>query len=267
MPSARSPARRSSARPVGREQDRRPAGLRRGRLVRRVLQGPRHVRALGVPEHRAHDLERVPQPGGALGGRAERDAVGAVLGDVRARPQPDDQAPVRDHVEDRRHLGRERRGPVAGREHRDPQPRPARERGERGQGGEGVEGRLGLDPPRRLEVVVDPEALEAEALGAQGEVAHLGPRRAVLRDPDPDRGSRHSSSIPARGGEARPASRGRGRGRPGRRRAPPRRGRPRRAGRSPDRPGGRPRRAGRRPPGRRGSRRCPGRWSWGRCPP
>ena len=226
MPSARSPASRSRRGRWAASRIGGPPGCAGGGWFGAPSRAPGTSAPSGCREHRAHDLERVAQPGGALGRRAERHAVGAVLGDVRARPQPDDQAPLRHDVDDRRHLGGERRGPVAGREHRDPEPRPARERRERGQGGEGVEGRLGLDPPRRLEVVVDPEALEAEPLGTQGERRAPGPGRAVLRDPDPDRGSRHSSIIPARGGEARPASRGRGRGRPGRRRARPRRGPP-----------------------------------------
>jgi hypothetical protein len=170
---------------VRREPDRRPALLHRRRQVRRVLEDALQVGALGTAEHRAHRPERGAGGLDALGRAGEGDAVGAVLGAVRPAPQAERDPPARDHVEHRGHLRRQRRRPVAGREHRDAQARPRRERRQRGEPGERVEGLLVLAPAGRLQVVVQPDPVEPELLGAHGGVAQLVPGGAVLGQPHP----------------------------------------------------------------------------------
>ena len=221
-------------RAVGGEPDRRAAGLDRGRLVGGPGERAGHVSTLGVREHRPHHLQRAAQRVGALAGRRERDPVRAVLGHVRAGSQAHHQATARDHVQDRRHLGGQRRGPVAGRQHRHPQAGALGEGGERREGHQGVERRLVLHPPRRLEVVVHPQAREAAPLGAAGERPDALPGRSVLGHPDPDGRTTHGRGStqdrvrppPERPRGRRPtARRRRGAGAPGRTPGPSRRAR------------------------------------------
>ena len=90
------------ARPVGREPDRR-AARRHGRRAGWAVPS-------GDPENIARIASRAAiSPSRALRGRRERDPVGAVLGDVGAGAEPHDEPPLRQHVDDRQHLGGDRR--------------------------------------------------------------------------------------------------------------------------------------------------------------
>ena len=71
--------------------------------------------------------------------------------------------------------------------------RGGRERAERR---ERVERRIGLGAPRRLEVVVDPERVDAGELEQFGDRADLVPGAAVLRHADPDARCRPAHGLP-----------------------------------------------------------------------
>jgi hypothetical protein len=134
------------------QQDRTMGGQPDGRAphqrsVRRDAQ-PVAVRAIGMPPHRVHHRERLADPGGALGARAERDAVRGMLGNVRAGAETDDCPAAGDRVDDRDHLRGDLRGAVAGRQHGHPEADARRDGRDRGQRRQGVEGRIGLDPAR-----------------------------------------------------------------------------------------------------------------------
>ena len=168
------------------EPDRRAAGGDRPGVVGRCARRP--------GEHPAHRVERRPERRAACRRRGERDAVGAVLGHVRAGAQAHHQPALADHVDDREHLRGDGRGAVGGRQHDGAQAHAPGGGGERGQGGQRVERRLLGQAARGLEVVVHPDAVEPQRLGAPRRPADLVPGGAVLGDPDPDRGPpRHAA--------------------------------------------------------------------------
>ena len=127
---ARTPWPRAGAARPPRGRRRRPRSRRRARRPCAAAAGRgRRARSAGRPRAAMRARWAAPRGrrrtspawcrGSARGARCapagrERHVVGAVLGHVGAGAEAEDQPALGDHVDDRRHLGRERGGPVAG---------------------------------------------------------------------------------------------------------------------------------------------------------
>ena len=138
--------------------------------------------------HALHDLRRLVEGAQPIGERRERTAVRFELRAEPARAEPDDRPSMRDVV-DGRDLFREYRGIAEeGRADERPELGALRDRGHRRE----LAPRLENGKRRHrhaVEVVADPERVEAEPLELDRRRAGLVPRALDLREGDPEAGS------------------------------------------------------------------------------
>jgi hypothetical protein len=142
-----------------------------------------------VGEHPVDDGQRLGQALGSLAQRPEGDAGLLVLEGVRAAADPDVEATVRDHVGGGDHLGQQRRvaevvveDEVAHPQRRGPGEQRRRQR-------PSLQGRA-VGDHGRVEVVVDPERTQPEALGSFRLLEDLVEGERHLGQVDPERGPR-----------------------------------------------------------------------------
>jgi hypothetical protein len=115
-----------------------------------------------VREHARDDLERVLEDLRAIRKRVPRDAGLVVLDVVRPAPEADVEAAVRDHIERRRHLAEHCRVTEGRTEHHVPDAQALGLGEQRGGQGPAFE-RGSVGEVRPIEVVVEPERVEAES--------------------------------------------------------------------------------------------------------
>ena len=160
----------------------------RRRVGAKIARGPveaivraREARGIARPEAAqdlgglGHTLRAYPV---ALDGEAERfllPRIGRLLAATRA--EAEDEAPIRDLLESRRHVGEKTWVPAGHVQHERPQ---GHARGHLGQGREHGQalGDAGGVAVGIAQMVPGPETVEARFLGGHGRRAHLGPARA-----------------------------------------------------------------------------------------
>ena len=187
--------------------------------ILRFLEPPRHVdrvsharlralvRRVTAAEHPGRDLEGVLEQRHPLLERWEAPAVGLVLVRLPACPEPELRPPAGDHVERGDHLGDQRRVPVARAEDELAEPDAGGLDRERRQADERLERDLVRRDGLGLEMVEQPDGVEAERLGLVGDRDGSRPRTGRLPavvfadpslrndDPDPHR----ATSLPREG--------------------------------------------------------------------
>src|SRR5437867_8309519 len=178
-------------------------GLRQAAGLAQPVVLAREGSALLAPEELLH-AERLVELGETHADGRELVAVALVLALVPAAPDAVDQAAAGEHVDGRRHLRDQRRRAVgvAGDEDTDPDAR--RLASERGEHRPGLELRLGARPHDRVEMVVQPDRVEAERVGLAPVRGERFVRRPFLRRLDAEAdGWRGSGSTGFACGQAR----------------------------------------------------------------
>ena len=196
--------------PLARAADEdRDVTAQRLRVVQRVGDGQALalVARLGLREHPTRDVERVLEQHEAVAQRGELVAVREVLLLEPRRPDAEEHAPARDHVERGRDLGHERRVAIRHAADQEAQVEPRRARREPREGRGALEHELGAVADARdlMEVVHHGDAAVAGRLARGGDVDELleqavgaGVRVGEAREVERERErNAHSASVPA----------------------------------------------------------------------
>ena len=126
-------------------------------------------------EQTARDRRRLREPRDARARPQERVAERSMLSFMPPRAEPERQAAMARAIDRGRHLHEERRVPVGGAADHAPKRDPFGQDGPPGERGPSLEHRAVLRAEGRIEMVVAPEAAEAQALDERSRLHQLVP--------------------------------------------------------------------------------------------